>query len=46
MEMDLQRNQLSLLCMLLGASEITAHLYCNCVYLYWKGFVIFSLHLR
>ena len=26
--------------LLLRASEITANLYCNCVYLYWGGCVI------
>ena len=30
----------------LGASEITANLYCNCVYLYREGCVIFSIYLR
>ena len=31
---------------ILGASEITANLYCNCVHLYWEGCVICSLYLR
>ena len=31
---------------LLGASEITANPYCNCVYLYWEGCVISSTYLR
>ena len=31
---------------ILGASEITANLYCNCVYLYWKGCMICSIYLR
>ena len=31
---------------LLGASEITANLCCNYVYLYWEGCVIFSIYLR
>ena len=30
----------------LGASEITANLYCNCLYLYWEGCVIYSIYLR
>ena len=30
---------------LLGASEITANLYCNCVHLYWEGCVICSLYI-
>ena len=30
----------------LGASEITANLYCNCVDLYWESCVICSKHLR
>ena len=32
--------------MVLGASEITANLYCNFVYLYWEGCVICSTYLR
>ena len=31
---------------ILGASEITASLNCNCVHLYWKGCVICSIYLR
>ena len=31
---------------ILGASEITANLYCNCVHLYWEGCVICSIDLR
>ena len=31
---------------LLGASEITANLYWNCVHLYWEGCVICSMYLR
>ena len=31
---------------LLGALEITANLYCNCVQLYWEGCVISSIYLR
>ena len=31
---------------ILGASEITANLCCNCVYLYWEGCVICSIYLR
>jgi len=31
---------------ILGASDITANLYCYCVYLYWEGSVIFSIYLR
>ena len=30
----------------LGAPDITANLYCNCVYLYWEGCVICSIYLR
>ena len=30
----------------LGASEITANLYCYRVYLYWEGCVIHSVYLR
>ena len=30
----------------LGASEITANLYCKCVYLYWEGCLICSIYLR
>ena len=30
---------------LLGASEVTANLYCNCVRLYWEGCVIFSIYI-
>ena len=30
----------------MGASEITANLYCNCVYLYWEGCVVCSIYLR
>ena len=30
----------------LGASEVTANLYCNCVHLYWEGCVIYSIDLR
>ena len=30
----------------MGASEITANPYCNCVYLYWEGCAICSIHLR
>ena len=30
---------------ILGASEITADLYCNCVHLYWEGCVICSIEL-
>ena len=29
----------------LGASEITANLYCDCLYLYWEGCVICSIYL-
>ena len=32
--------------MILGASEVTANLYCNFVYLYWEGCVICSIYLR
>ena len=32
--------------LVLGASEITANLYCNCVHLYWEGCVICSIYLR
>ena len=31
---------------ILGASEITANLYCNYEYLYWEGCVICSIYLR
>ena len=31
---------------ILGVSEVTANLYCNCVHLYWEGCVIFSIFLR
>ena len=31
---------------ILGASEITANLYCNCVHLYWEAWVICSIYLR
>ena len=31
---------------ILGASEITANLYCICVYLYWEGCVICSKYLH
>ena len=31
---------------ILGASEIAANLYCNCVYLYGEGRVICSIYLR
>ena len=31
---------------LIGASEITANLYCNCVHLYLEGCVICSIYLR
>ena len=30
----------------LGASEITANLYYNCVHLYWEGCVFCSTYLR
>ena len=30
----------------LGASEVIANLYCNCVHLHWEGCVICSLYLR
>ena len=30
----------------LGASKITAYLYCNCVQFYWEGCVICSIYLR
>ena len=30
----------------LGASEITANLYCKCVYLYWEGCGICSIYLQ
>ena len=33
-------------CNVLGASEITANLYCNFEYLYWEGCVICSIYLR
>ena len=31
-------------CQVLGASEVTANLYCNCVHLHWEGCVIFSIY--
>ena len=31
---------------ILGASEINANIYCNCVHLYWEGCVISSLYLQ
>ena len=31
---------------LLGASKVTANLYCNCVHLYWEGCLIWSMYLR
>ena len=30
----------------LGLSEITENLYCNCVHLYWEGWMICSIYLR
>ena len=36
------KNRIELV-MVLGASEITANLYCNCVDLYWEGCVICSI---
>ena len=27
----------------LGASKFNANLYCNCVYLYWEGCVMYSI---
>ena len=32
--------------LVLSASEITANLYCNRVYLYWEGCAICSIYLR
>ena len=29
----------------LGVSEITANLYCNCVHLYWEGCAIISIYI-
>ena len=29
----------------LGASEITANLYCNCGYLYWEGWGIIAVYI-
>ena len=31
---------------ILGVSEITTNLYCNCVHMYWEGCVICSIYLR
>ena len=31
---------------IMGAIEITANLYCNCLFLYWEGCVICSIYLR
>ena len=36
---------MSILIEILGALEVTANLYCNCVHLYWEGCVIFSIYL-
>ena len=31
---------------ILGAPEITANIYFNCLYLYWEGCVICSIYLQ